>query len=118
METKNFVPWSFALVFAVLATSQVLHAAGGSAEHVRLAPPIGPHWLYKLVPVNNTFANAPGSQYLGNVGLWNTLGQDGWEYVGVLPDRELLTGPIVNNPSYTNGQAVLHSHMLVFKKPS
>jgi len=119
MDTKRIVPWAFALIFAVLASSEVLHAGAGQAGQAQagrlaanpLAPPPPPKWQYKFWAID--YSSRSGYQYIKENDL-NALGLQGWELVTVLPNSSEIDPVQLGNAVKPT---TFHTSVLIFKKP-
>jgi len=115
METKNILPWAIALTFGVLASTQLLHAAGGqkgTAQPLGVAQPVKPpKWQYKVEKI----FGSDGSSQTGAGGWfevsrpYDQVGQDGWELAAVLPVASDVK-------TFRNGPVTNYTSVLIFKK--
>jgi hypothetical protein len=87
MDTKRIVPWGLVIVFAVLASSNVLHAAGGQKGQAVTntppppKPPTPPKWQYRWDPVPLD----TGADVKTLMQKLNTIGMQGWAVSAMVP---------------------------------
>ena len=112
MDTKRIVPWILALVFAVLASAQVLPAAG-SRKSREIQPGSDPttvaKWQYKFMTLPYEAPDQAANMYPY---ACNTLGVQGWEMVAILPAQSVTTS------NSKGGSMVSHpDNIVIFKMP-
>ncbi|HLK17051.1 MAG TPA: hypothetical protein VKT78_19760 [Fimbriimonadaceae bacterium] len=134
MDPKRAVTWGFALALAVLASTNLLHAAGqkGAAGQTGVgqqspslsAPVVRPlveKWQYMVQIVGPDFYGA------GKVSM-NSLGQQGWELVSVMPSASRFswgqqpgvaqTQQSAGYTPQTAGNGTNIQAVAIFKKPA
>ena len=126
MDAKQIAPWALALTFAVLASTQVLHAAGGQkGQGVQVnplappppAPPKPVRWQYMIQNATrfDPAHNPTATKFYESNQPYNDAGKDGWELVGVLPGRSVSSPAVVNG--ITGCLDTRYDSTLIYKKP-